>query len=276
MHKNNLTDSEYKLFSDYLEKQCGIVLGENKQYLVKSRLSPVLMKFNVADLSSLVNRLSQRTEQSLRTAVIDAMTTNETLWFRDVYPFDLLKKVIMPAYQGQERPMRIWSAACSSGQEPYSLSMTTAEYQIEQTRLPKLSVEILATDISVTRLEYCKAADYDELALARGLSPERRRQFFEPSEKGKLKVKQSVRQNVTFRSFNLLDSYALLGKFDVIFCRNVLIYFSAEVKTKIIKQFAAALNRGGYLILGASESVTALADDFDMLRCNPGIIYQKK
>lgn len=272
----NLTDTEYKSFRDYLEKQCGIVLGDNKQYLVKSRLTPVLAKYQLGNMTELLNGLASISQRELRSAVIDAMTTNETLWFRDVYPFDLLKSVILPDYQGQNKPVRIWSAACSSGQEPYSLSMTSIEYQMQRPGSLPGGVDILATDISATMLEHCKLAEYDELALARGLSPERRRQFFERAEEGRWRLNAKVRQNVNFRYANLLESYALLGRFDVIFCRNVLIYFSADVKAKIIKQFAGALNPGGYLMLGASESMSGLSEDFEMIRCNPGIVYKVK
>lgn len=272
----NLTDTEYKAFRDFLEIQCGIVLGDNKQYLVKSRLAPVLSRYKVQNMTELLKALASVSQRELRSAVIDAMTTNETLWFRDGYPFELLKDVLLPEFQRSIKPVRIWSAACSSGQEPYSLSMTALEFQMKRPGSLPAGVEILATDISNTMLEHCKGAEYDELALARGLSPERRRQFFEPGSEGRLRLTSKVRQSVSFRNANLLESYALLGRFDIIFCRNVLIYFSAEVKSQIIKKFAGALNPGGYLMLGASESMSGLSDDFEMIRCNPGIVYKVK
>jgi len=122
----------------------------------------------------------------------------------------------------------------------------------------------------------CKNAEYDSLALARGLSAERRQKFFQDSGNGMAKVVEPVRRMVNFRHLNLLDSYSLMGKFDVIFCRNVLIYFSPEIKAKIISQFVQALNPQGYLFLGASESMSGLSEEFEMIRCNPGIIYRKK
>jgi len=125
-------------------------------------------------------------------------------------------------------------------------------------------------------LEHCQRAEYDGLALSRGLAPERRSRFFEDSGKGMMRIKDNVRKNVSFRHLNLLDSYTLLGKFDVIFCRNVLIYFSSDLKAKIIRQFAQSLNPRGFLILGASESLSSINNDFEMIRCNPGIIYRKK
>lgn len=276
MTDKQLQESEYRQFRDFLEQQCGIVLGENKQYLVKSRLGPLMQRFGIATLSELLTKTMNPFERQLRSAVIDAMTTNETLWFRDTYPYDLLKSQIFPELEKTCRSVKIWSAASSSGQEPYSISMTVLEYQQGRVNAFPAGVSILGTDISNTMLEHCQRAEYDGLALARGLSPERRSRFFEDSGKGMMRVKEQVKKNVSFRHLNLLDSYTLLGKFDIIFCRNVLIYFSPEVKTKIIRQFAQALNSRGYLILGASESLSSLNEDFEMLRCNPGIIYRKK
>ncbi|MBU1310434.1 protein-glutamate O-methyltransferase CheR [Rheinheimera muenzenbergensis] len=276
MANKDLQDKEYVLFRDFLEQQCGIVLGDNKQYLVKSRLAPLMQRFSVATLSELVSKTLSPFERQLRSAVIDAMTTNETLWFRDTYPYELLKKQILPELEKTCRTVKIWSAASSSGQEPYSIAMTALEYQQSRPGAFSLGVNILGTDISNTMLEHCQRAEYDGLALSRGLSPERRTKFFEDSGKGMMRIKDNVRKNVNFRHLNLLDSYTLLGKFDIIFCRNVLIYFSADVKAKIIHQFSQSLNSRGYLFLGASESLSSLNSDFEMIRCNPGIIYRKK
>ena len=276
MTNKELQEGEYKLFRDFLEQQCGIVLGDNKQYLVKRRLGPLMHRFNIATLSELVSKTLSPFERQLRAAVIDAMTTNETLWFRDTYPYELLKKQILPELEKSCRTLKIWSAASSSGQEPYSIAMTGLEYQQSRPGAFSLGLNILGTDISNTMLEHCQRAEYDGLALSRGLSPERRSRFFEESGNGMMRVKDYVRKNVSFRHLNLLDSYTLLGKFDIIFCRNVLIYFSPDLKAKIIKQFAQSLNPRGYLFLGASESISSVNNDFEMLRCNPGIIYRKK
>ena len=155
------------------------------------------------------------------------------------------------------------------------MAMTVLE---TQQRKPGLlpSVSITATDISASMLDMCRTGVYDNLALGRGLSPERRRNFFEDAGDGRMKVKDNVKRLVNFRPQNLMDSYALLGKFDIIFCRNVLIYFSPEMKSKVLNQMATSLNPGGYLLLGASESLTGLTDRFEMVRCNPGIIYKLK
>ena len=273
----DLSDDVYKQFSDFLEVQCGIVLGGNKQYLVKSRLIPLMTQFSIQKLSDLINQSMSYKNRELRTAVIDAMTTNETLWFRDRYPFELLTTKIFPEILSKKKNIKMWSAASSSGQEAYSIAMTATEYQKQKSVLG-MNVQIMGTDISNTMLEQCKLGIYDTLALSRGLSDERKRQFFDRVNDGtgKMQIKPEVKKMTNFRYYNLLDSYAQLGKFDIIFCRNVLIYFSSDVKSKIINQFAGALNPGGYLILGASESITGLTDKFDMIRCNPGIIYKLK
>jgi len=271
-----LDDKSYHQFRTFLEQQCGIVLGENKQYLVKSRLAPLMSKFDVNSLGELVTRTLSPVERQLRAAVIDAMTTNETLWFRDDYPFKLLKSKLLPDFANRRTPVKIWSAASSSGQEPYSIAMSVLEYQQNNPGSFSRGVQVIGTDISTTMLEHCKYGHYDSLALARGLSPERKRQFFEDGDNGMLKVKDEVKKMVNFRPLNLLNSYSLMGRFDIVFCRNVLIYFSPEIKAQIISQIHGTLNDGGYLFLGASESLSGLNDNFNMLRCNPGIVYQKK
>jgi len=271
-----LDDKSYHQFRTFLEQQCGIVLGENKQYLVKSRLAPLMSKFDLGSLSELVTRTLSPVERQLRAAVIDAMTTNETLWFRDDYPYKLLKSKLLPDFADRRTPVKIWSAASSSGQEPYSIAMSVLEYQQANPCAFPRGVQIIGTDISTTMLDHCKYGHYDSLALARGLSQERKNKFFEAGDNDMLKVKDQVKKMVSFRPLNLLNSYSLMGRFDIVFCRNVLIYFSPEIKAQIIGQIHGTLNNAGYLFLGASESLSGLNDDFNMLRCNPGIVYQKK
>jgi chemotaxis protein methyltransferase CheR len=273
---NQLDDKSYHQFRMFLEQQCGIVLGESKQYLVKSRLVPLMAKFDIASLSELVAQTLNPVKRQLRAAVIDAMTTNETLWFRDCYPFELLKKDLLPSFKNQRAPLKIWSAASSSGQEPYSIAMAVYEFQQSNPGAFPGGVQIIGTDISTSMLEHCKHAHYDSLALSRGLSLERQQQFFENSGNGMLKVKDVIKKMVSFRQLNLLNSYSLLGQFDLIFCRNVLIYFAPELKSKIISQIHATLKKDGFLFLGASESLSGISQNFNMIRCNPGIVYQKK
>jgi len=172
--------------------------------------------------------------------------------------------------------LRIWSAACSSGQEPYSLSMTIDEFERSNLGQLKMGAQIVATDLSSLMLNNCRTGEYDSLAIARGLSPDRLQRYFDSKGAGRFAVKPPIRSRVEFRSFNLLDSYAALGKFDVVFCRNVLIYFSAQVKKDILMRIHGTLKPGGYLFLGASEALNGLPDHYQMVQCSPGIIYQAK
>jgi chemotaxis protein methyltransferase CheR len=269
---------DFQQFREFLEKACGIVLGDNKQYLVASRLNRLLEQEQIKSLGELVKRIQSQPRSGLREAVVDAMTTNETLWFRDVYPFEVMKNRLMPEFvkanPGQR--LRIWSAACSSGQEPYSLSMTIDEF--ERTNLGQLrgGAQIIATDLSGSILTAAKSAEYDSLSVARGLSQDRLIRYFDQNAPGRWTVKQPIRSRVEFRALNLLDSYAVLGKFDMVFCRNVLIYFSADVKKDILRRIHATLKPGGYLMLGASEALNGLPELYQMVQCSPGIVYKAR
>lgn len=275
MSSGNLDFEQFRVF---LEKTCGILLGSNKQYLVSSRLNKLMEQNNIKTLGELVQRIQSQPRGGLREQVVDAMTTNETLWFRDTYPFEVLKSRVLPelikANPGQR--LRIWSAASSSGQEPFSLSMAIDEFERSNLGQLKSGVQIVATDLSASMLTACKAGEYDSLAMGRGLSQERLQRYFDPKGPGRWVVKPAIRNRVEFRMLKLLDSYASLGKFDIVFCRNVLIYFSAEVKKDILTRIHATLKPGGYLFLGASEALNGLPDLYQMVQCSPGIIYKVK
>jgi chemotaxis protein methyltransferase CheR len=272
----DVSPASYLKFREFLEKQCGIVLGENKQYLVRSRLASLLYKHKYESADELIDVVVRGFDRTLLQSVIDAMTTNETLWFRDNYPFDLLVNNLLPSLSTKNQRIRIWSAACSSGQEPYSIAMSVLEYQRQRPGALRAGVEIVATDLSSEMLQKCELGLYDELSLARGLSPQRRQTFFQQGDNGMMQVKPEVRRMVTFKSLNLLTSYASLGRFDIVFCRNVLIYFSADVKQRILQQIAGQLQPEGILFLGASESISAASSTYSMVKCHPGLYYQKK
>ncbi|MGH8354037.1 MAG: protein-glutamate O-methyltransferase CheR, partial [Pseudomonas sp.] len=263
---------DFEQFRTFLEKACGILLGSNKQYLVSSRLNKLMEQQGIKTLGELVQRMQGQPRGGLREQVVDAMTTNETLWFRDAYPFEVLKNRVLPelikANPGQR--LRIWSAACSSGQEPYSLSMAIDEFERSNIGQLKSGVQIVATDLSGSMLTACKAGEYDSLAMGRGLAQERLQRYFDPTAPGRWAVKPAIKSRVEFRALNLLDSYAGLGKFDIVFCRNVLIYFSAEVKKDILTRIHASLKPGGYLFLGASEALNGLPERYQMVQCSPG------
>ncbi|MGN5517449.1 protein-glutamate O-methyltransferase CheR [Halopseudomonas sp. Lyrl_26] len=271
-------DPDFDLFRDYLERTCGIVLGDNKQYLVTSRLGRLLTQRGIRSLGELVRQVQQQPASGLREMVVDAMTTNETLWFRDGYPFELLKSRLIPEFlaSNPNGRLRIWSAACSSGQEPYSLSMAVDEFERANPGRLRGGVQIVASEISAGMLNAARAGCYDSLAMARGLSRERRDRYFDETGPGEWTVKPAIRSRVEFRQLNLLDSYSVLGRFDIVFCRNVLIYFSADVKKDILRRIHATLRPGGYLMLGASEALNGLPDLYSMVQCNPGIVYQAR
>ena len=266
--------NDYQRFCRYLETACGITLGANKSYLVRSRLGRIMEDLSTPSLGQLVEMLERGALPSLKVRVIDAMTTNETLWFRDEYPFEMLRDTILPELHGQRAgPLRIWSAACSSGQEPYSISMTVAEYQQQRPGGLAAGVQIVATDISPSMLKQARDGLYDELEIGRGLSLERQARFF-TRVGDKLRIRDEVKGRVEFREVNLLQAFSLFGDFDVVFCRNVLIYFSNDNKRDIISRIAKVLQPRGYLFLGGSEPLASYSQDFDMVRCPRGVVYR--
>lgn len=269
-----ISDQEYSNFCNYLEDATGIVLGGSKHYLVSSRLNRLMEERELGNYTELLELLKKTANAGLREQIIDAMTTNETMWFRDIYPYEVLKETILPELSSiKDRPIKIWSAACSSGQEPYSISMVIQEYMSANPSAFSRGIQITATDISTSMLNYAKRAKYDEAAMKRGVSDERRRKFFNQVD-DLWEVVPEVRSRITFKPLNLQQSFTALGKFDLIFCRNVLIYFSAEFKTDILNRMGDVMNPNAYLYLGSSESPTRYTSIYKMVRTPGGVIYQ--
>jgi len=276
--RGDVDQAEFDQFRVFLEDACGISLGENKQYLVTNRMRRLMDDNKIVSFAELVRILKSGSNRKLKDEVIDAMTTNETFWFRDIYPYEHLKNILLPELMGATNksfgPVRIWSAACSSGQEPYSISMMTEEFrQKNMGSLPK-QVQVVATDLSSTVLDQARKGEYDKLSVMRGLSNERLDKFFDKTLDGNWRVKSLLKERIEFRPINLMDSYAALGKFDIVFCRNVLIYFNAELKRQILQKIHASLKPQGILYLGSSEGLAGAADLFEMVRCDPGILYK--
>lgn len=250
------------------------MLGENKHYLVTSRLSRVISDNKLASFNELLARVAK--DSRFRELVIDAMTTNETSWFRDTHPFDIIKAHVLPVLAKKTGgPIRIWSSACSTGQEPYSLSMSIQEFMTSNPGMLRQEIEIVATDISPSSLDEAKAGIYDEISIGRGLSADRRNRFFQKRDQ-QWEVRKELKARVAFRQMNLLQSYAGLGRFDMILCRNVLIYFSTELKSNVLQRMVDTLSPGGFLILGGTETMSNYSDAFQMLRLPNGVIYQLK
>jgi chemotaxis protein methyltransferase CheR len=270
-----IDQTDYLLFQQYLQNACGIQLGAGKEYLVSSRLGGLMREMKVASLGELLKRLNLPANTQLKTRVIDAMTTNETFWFRDIGHYILLKETILPALNKERgSSIRIWSAACSSGQEPYNISMIVDEY--EKKYGFGRPVQIQATDISSKVLAEARAGVYRGLTVERGLTAEQQKRFFIAKDNNCLEVRPEIKRRVAFRPLNLTASYQGMGKFDVIFCRNVLIYFSNDLKRDIVERMANALNPGGYLFLGSTESINQLTDRFEMKVGHGGISYRLK
>ncbi|MCP5326546.1 MAG: protein-glutamate O-methyltransferase CheR [Oceanospirillaceae bacterium] len=264
---------DFDCFRTYLERVCGILLGDNKEYLVSSRLRTIMEEQSLTNLTQLVERIERNTQ--LREKVVDAMTTNETLWFRDSHPFRILREQLLPELSKEKRPIDIWCAASSTGQEPYSISIELEEYK-RRNPGALMGERIIATDISPTALEIARRAEYEKLVLSRGMTDEYLKRYFKEVQEGRWKLNPEITSRVQYRSLNLLNTYSMLGRFDVVFCRNVLIYFSSDLKTDILRRIHSVLKPGGYLFLGASESLTGLSDLYEMRQCSPGIIYHRK
>jgi len=268
----------FERFCQFLQNQSGIVLGAEQRYLVSAKLGTLLREHGIDNLHELLEQLEKYPFGRLREQVIDAMCIHETLWFRDGHPFEAFKEHLLPARLAEARhaPLRIWSAAAASGQEPYSIAMSIDEFERSQSGLFRSGTEIIASELSTRMLAVCERGEYDALAIRRGLSAERLARYFKPIDESHWRVLPTIRQRVTFRLQNLLDSYAMLGQFDIIFCRNVLIYFSQAIRESIIKRLHERLKPSGYLLLGATESLGGLGDYFKTVRCKQSIVYQAK
>jgi chemotaxis protein methyltransferase CheR len=250
---------EYDHFCTLVGVRSGLVLGRDKAYLVSSRLEPIARANGLADVPALLAKLKGGAPETLIASCIDAMATHESLFFRDVTPFEQLERLVLPALadaRAAGQPLRILSAACSSGQEAYSIAMLIQE---NLHRLAGRRVEIVGTDMAEAILTKARAGLYSSFEVQRGLSPERTAKWMTPKGPA-FEVSQTLRSMVTFRRHNLLDGMAGMGVFDIIFCRNVLIYFDQAKKSQVLNQLAANLAPDGALFLGSAESVMGLTD----------------
>ncbi len=266
--------ADFDILSTYLKKASGLVLTADKTYLLESRLTPIVREMNLADLSALAAEVKRGANQNLLKRVTDAMTTNETSFMRDGKPFDNFKKVMLPALlekNAASRRIRIWSAACSSGQEPYTLAMMLKE---EGSKLNGWNIEILGTDLSAEILDKAKKGEYSQFEVQRGLPIQMLMKYF--TQVGdRWQIKDDILKMVTYKPVNLLDNFSEFGKLDIIFCRNVLIYFDAATKKNILERMAPMLPPHGYLVLGGAETVIGVTEKWAPV---PGVsgTYQPK
>ena len=278
MSFEGISTVEFKLLRDYIEQHCGICLGEEKAYLIETRLAGLMVENGCPDFGSFYRMAKSDASPSLREKIIDAMTTNETLWFRDTHPFTILQEQLLPPLaeeilEGRRFRIRIWSAACSTGQEPYSIAMIIHEFCRTHPGIRPSHFEILASDISPSALFLARNGRFDENALRRGLPDELRTRYFH-QEGTVWTINSELKELITFRKFNLQDPLDTLGHFDIVFCRYVAIYFADAFKKHIYSGMARLLAPSGHLFVSAVESLRGINDEFAPLTSGGGLYYQ--
>ena len=265
-----MTPLDYDFLRHALKQRSGLVLSADKHYFLESRLLPLARRKGFAGVGDLVLALKTGGDSALMAAVAEAMTTNESFFFRDKTPFEHFRQIIMPALleaRRQSRAIRIWCAAAASGQEPYSIAMCLREMT---SAVAGWRIEILATDLADAVLDRARQGLYSQFEVQRGLPIKLLVRYF--TQVGESwQIAPEIRAMVNFRCFNLLSDFASLGTFDVVLCRNVLIYFDQETKSDVLRRMAEAMASDAYLVLGAAETAVGLSDRFRMVSDRPGL-----
>ncbi len=256
-----MTPHDYDFLRKCLRQRSGLVLSADKQYLVESRLLPIARKTGLGSLGELVAALKRSDAEALTTAVVEAMMTNELFFFRDKTPFENFRSTVMPALlaaRQTSRTIRIWCAAASAGQEPYSLAMALKEME---RKIEGWRIDLIATDLSNEVLEKARQGIYSQFEVQRGLPIQLLIKYF--TQVGDVwQIAPEIRAMVKYRQLNLLSDFHHLGTFDLIFCRNVLIYFDQETKINVLNRLSEVIAGDGYVVLGAAETVVGLTDKF--------------
>lgn len=268
-----MNPSDYDYLSQFLSNASGLALGTGKEYLLEARLTPLAQSLGLSDFEELVAELRRGADDRLSTAVVETMTTNETSFFRDKTPFEELKNVMLPeliSARQNEKTLRIWCAASSTGQELYSLLMLIDE---SFPQLRDWKIDVVGTDIAQSMLDRCAGGVYSQFEVQRGLPTPLLIKYFEQIPEG-WRIKDSLKNRVQWRQQNLLESFSLLGPFDIIFCRNVLIYFEVELKRNVLERMRSILRSDGYLTLGAAESIVGVTDQFERYRECKAAVYR--
>ena len=265
-----MTPLDYDFLRRFLKQRSGLVLSAEKQYLVESRLLPVARKAGLPGLSALVDALKFSEDKALTNTVVEAMATNESFFFRDKVPFEHFRTIVMPALlaaRRAHRTIRIWCAAASTGQEPYSIAMCLREMERE---LAGWQVEILATDLCGEVLEKARQGLYSQFEVQRGLPIQLLIKHF--VQVGEFwQIAPEIRAMIKYRQLNLMSDFSALGVFDLVFCRNVLIYFDQQTKTDVLNRLARVTAGDGFLVLGAAETVVGLTDAFRVFADRHGL-----
>ena len=265
--------ADFDLYKDLLKDKSGLVVTPDKSCLLDSRLGPVAKKWGYASIDAMTLALKGVPDSNLVKDIIEAMTTNETSFFRDTRPFDMFRDHILPSLmesRATKRSLRIWCAAASSGQEPYSLSMLMLE---KGAALANWNIEIIATDISNDILAQAQNGIYSQFEVQRGLPITLLMKYF-TQQGDKWQIKDVVKKPIKYKYFNLLDSMASMGQFDIIFCRNVLIYFDEKTKGDVLNRMAKQLTKDGFLFLGGAETVLGITNAFVPMPEKRGVYVQ--
>ncbi len=275
-----IAPTELKLFSQYIYDISGIFLDESKSYLFETRLSTIAEEFGCPSYQDLYTKARKDPKKVIERHIVDAISTNETLFFRDKGPFELLRHKILPEIIDKRTPsssslktsLRIWSAAASTGQELYSIAIVIRELL---QNLSRYNINLLGTDISDTAISQASYGKYNKFEIDRGLPPNQLQRYFTLFG-DTWKIKDEIRAMVNFKKFNLMMPFSSLGKFDIIFCRNVAIYFTFQDRKKLFNKIADSLADDGYLIIGSTESLTGVCPRFVPKKHLKSIFYQKK
>jgi chemotaxis protein methyltransferase CheR len=265
-----VTPADFQCLAKFLKEQSGLSLSEDKGYLLESRLVPVARAHGLKSVDEVAAEVRAGRNPRLMSAVVEAMTTNESFFFRDIKPFEQFKQFVLPqmlARRGATRQLRIWSAACSTGQEPYTLAMllTEAAAQLQGWR-----VEIIATDIAAGVLAKARAGLYSQFEVQRGLPVQMLLKHFSQKAEG-WEIAPQLKSMISFREFNLLTDMKGLGAFDIVFCRNVLIYFDQPTKADVLARMRAQMKEDGILYLGGAETVLGISDVFRPVQNQRGL-----
>lgn len=270
-----VTQKALQFFFSLLQSESGLSLDDSKQYLIETRLEPIAIQEGFTSIDGLVRHMKENASSVLRQKVIDAMTTNETSFFRDITPFETMRKEILPNLlkaNEKSRRLRIWSAGCSTGQEAYSIAMLLCDLGPS---IQNWNVSIMATDIAEKVLQRAKTGIYSQHEVQRGLPVTYLTRYFNQDEM-QWEIKPEVKRFLEFRKLNFLSGFSSLGAFDVIFCRNVLIYFDVNTKKKVLEQIAETLAPNGSLFLGGAEMLLGVTNDFVRFEMGRGSYYKKK
>ena len=265
-----MNPSDFELIAGLLKQRSGLVLTPDKGYLLESRLSSVARRWDFKSFDEMIQSIRAKRDEKLLSEITEAMTTNESFFFRDTKPFDQFRDLVLPhllSARAAKKSFRIWSAACSTGQEPYSLAMLLKE---AAGKLAGWRVEIIATDLSNEVLEKAKEGLYTQFEAQRGLPITLLMKYFVQAG-DQWQISPELRKMVTFKTFNLLESPAALGHFDVIFLRNVLIYFDPPTKSQILDGMSRQLAGDGFLYLGGAETVLGVSEKFKPMQGQRGI-----